>query len=631
MRKLIALLLIFSQASYAGLPPTTIKGQSETSPKTKFGFQVPHNQATNLGGINALIETGNTNILVNPGFEDGNVTGWASSGGLGGVSSTYAATGTLGLSWDSDAAAQTTTSDLIVIPNGFKGNNGYAYCNIKTVSGTATHTFTVDDGTTNIVTPVTINSSTARFQRTAVNFVYPSSGSIRIKITSVSASEPNIYIDDCFIGEATNVSSVAQAQLVGTVKITGCSLPWSTTSTTFASFATQTGCSYAVTGQALAPTTNIPAIRFSNLAPGEYKLEYEGAIRAGVSGTDAYFQFFDGTNTAREEPTIFTNTTNIVVPGINQSISYTSPQTNITLQIRSKVSAGGQSFIYGTTLNPGVIKVYYFPSQSQLAVSSAQTNYDWAEYTPTISAGFGTPTNVKFFHRRDGSNLFVKGTFVTGTVATSLGTISLPSGLVIDTTKSSIQNTSVQNGAVVGDWTQSGANQAGAIVTALGTSTLLVYTGGQRSGATALTPTNVSSTMATGTTTAFNFVVPISGWSENQKAPTLIGSVTSNANGALRIEYAKVSSTCSSSPCTIAEQSGSWVTSITRGGTGNYTVNYPSGTFATVPTCWCANNGTSTRNCSASQFSSTSIRLDTWVNAATLEDAVFSVYCIAPR
>ncbi len=166
MKKLLALLLIYTQVSYAGLPPTTIKGQSDAAPVTKFNFETPFNQVTNLGGTTSLIETGNTNILINPGFEDGNVTGWAASGGSGGVSSTFSATGALGLSWDSDSAAQTTTSDLITIPNGFKGNNGYAYCNIKTVSGTATHTFTVDDGTTNIVTPVTINGSTARFQRT---------------------------------------------------------------------------------------------------------------------------------------------------------------------------------------------------------------------------------------------------------------------------------------------------------------------------------------------------------------------------------------------------------------------------------------------------------------------------------
>ena len=278
MRKLIALLLIYSQASFANLPPTSIKGQTDASPKTKFGFQVPHNQATDLGGISSLIETGNTNILKNPGFEDPNITAWTTSGGSGSNSATSKATGTKGLAWDSDSASQTLVSDLITIPNGFQGNNGYAYCNIKTVSGTATHTFTVDNGTTNIVTPVTINSSTDRFQRTAVNFIYPSSGSIRIKVTSVAANEPNIYIDDCYLGEATNVSSVSQAQLVGTVKVTGCAGAWTTTSTTYANFATQTGCSYAVTGQALAPTTNVPGIRFNNLAPGDYRIEYEGTV-----------------------------------------------------------------------------------------------------------------------------------------------------------------------------------------------------------------------------------------------------------------------------------------------------------------------------------------------------------------
>jgi len=623
MKKLLALLLIYTQVSYAGLPPTTIKGQSDAAPVTKFNFETPFNQVTNLGGTTSLIETGNTNILINPGFEDGNVTGWAASGGSGGVSSTFSATGALGLSWDSDSAAQTTTSDLITIPNGFKGNNGYAYCNIKTVSGTATHTFTVDDGTTNIVTPVTINGSTARFQRTAVNFVYPSSGSIRIKVTSVAANEPNIYIDDCYIGEATNVSSVAQAQLVGTVKVTGCASPWSTTSTAFASFATQTGCSYAVTGQALAPTTNIPAIRFANLAPGEYKLEYEGAIRAGVSGTDAYFQFFDGTNTAREEPSIFTNTTNIVVPGINQSISYTSPQTNVTLQIRSKVSSGGQSFIYGTTGNPGVIKVYYFPTQSQLAVSSAQTDYDWTSYTPTFT-GLGTPTSVEFAHRRVGDTLEIRGKYTSGTSTATEARISLPAGLTsADTTKIPSLRMCGRGGRSATSSTFFGGQSV-----LIEPSVTYMTFGGESSTTSPLTKQNGDTLMGTGNTAHIDARIPIQGWSGNQRAPTLVGSVTSNASGAERIERATFSN--NGSACSITSQSGSWITSVTRNGTGRCDVVYPSGTFSSAPTCTATSLDTGSRYVSTNTPTTTGVSLFHIITSA-LGDGSMSLICMGAR
>lgn len=69
MKKLIAALLLWSFSASAGLPPTTIQGQSDATPKTKFSFQTPYYQSTDLGGIKTLIETGSTNVLQDPGVE----------------------------------------------------------------------------------------------------------------------------------------------------------------------------------------------------------------------------------------------------------------------------------------------------------------------------------------------------------------------------------------------------------------------------------------------------------------------------------------------------------------------------------------------------------------------------------
>jgi hypothetical protein len=625
--------LLIPSMALAGLPPTTIKGQTDVSPKTKFGFQVPHNQATDLGGISSLIETGNTNILKNPGFEDTSIATWTASGGIVTNNSTSKATGTKGLSWDSDSASQTLVSDLIVVPNGFQGNNGYAYCNIKTVSGTATHTFTVDNGTTNIVTPVTINSSTDRFQRTSVNFVYPSSGSIRIKITSVAANEPNIYIDDCYLGEATNVSSVSQAQLVGTVKVTGCASPWSTTSTTFASFATQAGCSYAVTGQALAPTTNIPAIRFANLAPGDYRIEYEGSLYTSATAgrQDAYFQFYDGSNEYREVSTIGGTTVGDFKPNFSASYTYTAPQSNITLQVRAKTSNSQTTFIYGTTAQPGVIRVYYFPSQSQLAVSSAQTDYDWTSFTPTYSASFGTVTGSSCYKKRRGPDLLVKCTGITGTVTAAIGSIDIPDSLVLDTTKNPSLS-GLQGNSAVGLFYQDGAaNRNAAIVTLPATSTTKVYVGPRSSDTAILAPQNMNNFYGSSEEFSLNFTVPIVGWSENQRAPTLIGSVTSNASGAERLERAQVTSSCTSSPCTIASQSGSWLTNITRSTTGTYAINYPSGTFSAAPTCVCNSSISQNRFCSTQSATTTSVSILMTDQTNTLLDSAFNILCMGAR
>lgn len=121
-------------------------------------------------------------------------------------------------------------------------------------------------------------------------------------------------------------------------------------------------------------------------------------------------------------------------------------------------------------------------------------------------------------------------------------------------------------------------------------------------------------------------------------APLLVGSVTSNSTGMERIERVKVGTTaCSSSPCTIASQSGSWVSSVTRTGTGAYTLNIASGIFSATPTCHCTSNAYASANTvcsgptsggtpSATRWDFNTIDL---ANAAT--DSGFEIICMGPR
>ncbi len=139
---------------------------------------------------------------------------------------------------------------------------------------------------------------------------------------------------------------------------------------------------------------------------------------------------------------------------------------------------------------------------------------DWAAYTPTFSAGFGTASAVSFFSRRVGDMLHVHGTFTTGTVAASVGSISLPTGLALDTAKLSIANTTANPGPLVGQFAQPGfADQAGTIVTATNTSTTVVYYGNEYHQSAMLTPVSISGVLGSSQVSSVNFQVPISGWS----------------------------------------------------------------------------------------------------------------------
>lgn len=136
----------------------------------------------------------------------------------------------------------------------------------------------------------------------------------------------------------------------------------------------------------------------------------------------------------------------------------------------------------------------------------------WTAYTPTFSAGFGTVTSASAFYKVVGDSLFIRGSCAVGSVAASLGSISLPSGFTIASSKLSISgNTTSAAGVLIGGFaTASGTgNQAGPVVTAPGTSTTLIYTGNQYANTNHLIPTNVSTAISSASTFSFNIEVPI--------------------------------------------------------------------------------------------------------------------------
>jgi hypothetical protein len=80
MKKLgwiLAYLSFLSLNAQAGLPPTTAKGQDDASASVTFNLQVPGSQSTRINGTTALIETGNDNLVPNPGAEGPTVTNFA--------------------------------------------------------------------------------------------------------------------------------------------------------------------------------------------------------------------------------------------------------------------------------------------------------------------------------------------------------------------------------------------------------------------------------------------------------------------------------------------------------------------------------------------------------------------------
>ena len=130
----------------------------------------------------------------------------------------------------------------------------------------------------------------------------------------------------------------------------------------------------------------------------------------------------------------------------------------------------------------------------------------------------------------------------------------------------------------------------------------------------------------------------------NMPAPVLVGSITSQATGALRFEFLQfgggasgglATSSCTSTPCTIANQSGSWISSVARGSAGSYTATIAAGIFSSVP--YCVGNaglfGVATGGFSnVNATNATTVNINAYSNAGTsLADNVITLFCMGPR
>lgn len=215
----------------------------------------------------------------------------------------------------------------------------------------------------------------------------------------------------------------------------------------------------------------------------------------------------------------------------------------------------------------------------QPAITPNQWNYGRTAYTPTFT-GFGTPTNVECFHSRDGAELVLDCKFTSGTSTAVEARVSFPNSLVsADTTR--IPSISRAGGALR-------SVAVAATYNVLKEPSVSYITFGELSSSSGgLTKINGNGFVNSGGIVSFNARIPIQGWTENQNAPQLIGSVTSNSSGALIEETCRINNNGSASfPNTW--DCGHWLSSPTRSALGRVTATIKSGTFSADPNCTCS-------------------------------------------
>lgn len=509
-------------------------------------------------------DVSSTNILKNPGFESG-LADWTKTGGTWALQSSGSKLGfgKGSLCWDSNAAGQKLQSTLVAIPNALKGKNGEMKISILTPTGTATHKVRVTDGTNTIggsgneISVVTLASG---FQQHSINVPIPTSGSMRLELESVASNEPEICLDIGYLGEATNLQTVALKNLY----------------------------SAKITLSGVVSRENMPWIdSCTNANP--VVCTFKAGVFASVPNCSATTE--DTTPDAYQTITaISTSSISIQSGNFLESVLQRTDRRDFTLTCSKSVD-------------------------SQIAVNSLQGDYGLTAWTPTFTTV--SPSVVEMYHSRQGEFLYIQGKIVHAGGTGAL-TFTLPNGLVASSSKL----TTASNYQVVGTGSMT-TNTLGSltVLAQSGLTTLAMGADGFGSGG------NAPYTGAWGSETMTFFAkVPIQGWQDTQKAPVLVGSVTSGSSSALRFEAASVDNTNGSSA--INNSTSAWITTNSCSGTGACTYNIFGFSGYVYCTCSAADAAANTCVQVGGVGPGSTITLQTYFGATAANENNVKVQCI---
>jgi hypothetical protein len=217
MKSLALLLaLIFSSQAIA-FPPVGASGQGQTSNLYPTVNKAPNSQITNLGSGAALIETGNTNILANPGFEHSSVgSSWTLTTGSTARETTVKIEGEASIKLTLSAQTlefyQTFTRYEAQFADGVQG---LASVRVKTsVSGIFV---CPRQNSASVLTNCASVDNSNKWGLYSVPFVLGAtnngivlvSGTMTAGLVTVGNVTGDIYVDDAYVGTTTGINSSA--------------------------------------------------------------------------------------------------------------------------------------------------------------------------------------------------------------------------------------------------------------------------------------------------------------------------------------------------------------------------------------------------------------------------------------
>jgi len=319
------------------------------------------------------------NLIKNPGFENQG-SAWNPTDQAHvtyNISGASLATGDRTIAWDPASGADSLVSDAVAIPNALGGknclfsfeyNNGDGNIDAKITDGTAT------------IASVTL-APQASFRKQNLNFICPSSGNLRVEFIA-TADAAAIAIDDVYVGSASNLFNVSQAELAGKAfQDTGANCQWSVSGGSFSDFPVDNDCQtltveHEFIGDWQTTNTFLPEITINNLPPGRYSLIVNLNLSASVDPENVHVRISDGTTFSGQATTriVGTNTQHVTVVGV---FEYTTAG-NRTFKMQGGAGSGDVRITVSSSERQLDWTLWKYPSSTELIVApDSDTLVDW--------------------------------------------------------------------------------------------------------------------------------------------------------------------------------------------------------------------------------------------------------------
>lgn len=706
LRAVLAAVFTCSQMAHAqNLPSNTVKmgtgtqsnkqfifdrGSGATNPRFRWNETTDRLQFTNDGVLFRDFGSGGgggdagVNLLQNPGFEDGALSNWSSTGG------TYAEVtsganllfGEKSVTFTASGSGQFFESALVTIPEGLAGRNCQATIFYK--GGSTALRLEVLDGSSNEIVGRAFEAAATTSRPFGVTFPCGAAGSqykLRVESTGSSAI---VAVDRTTLGELVLVDTQSPQLVASAFKAGTTNCTWSVTSTSYSDFPVDTDCP-AITvdasggvGQVVTTDDDLPQIVINNLPAGTYRVLASFSGNYGAASTIG-FRLSDGT-TGRGEQT--TQTDNTTTPAIMLSATFTYASTgNRTFRVQGRASTSAVSIGNNASEQRLQFIVERIPDQQGAFRPDQVAWYVDGNIGTTGSTNFalGTSSISTYTEMTDGSmELTLRSGSIAAQIACSGTNPSTGTTCSAGSESNGIAFTVPSPGAVLacasfGHQVLASSGSVNAyfqvVETPNNAQTILQEGGGRMQSyiensvnghpvrvcgtfnftSAGLKTLRVMYEQVTSGTIGTNQVNADEGASLGQRdikwevfpvtqavpAPLLVNSVVSSHAGVARTEAACFGTTncntiCSASPCFVSQE-GSWISSVTRASAGVYTVNFVAGTFSSEPRCSLQNRTGNRRFYGVNSHSASSISIAADDSAGTPADTAFSILCTGPR